>query len=131
MKNERKIPRLPDSEMDIMLVLWSYDRPVKIIDIYNDLQSIRPCTKSAIHTLVDHLLQKGFIKIEMSPDRQSYKMITPLISEDEYRASEADSFISKLCGGRWQKLIAAMVQSDNLSKEDIDEIAQLLDKKGE
>ncbi len=129
MKNERKIPKLPDAEMDVMLVLWSYDRPVKIIDIYNDLQSVRPCSKSAIHTLVDHLLQRGFIRIEMSPDRQSYKMITPIISQDEYMAAEADSFISRLCGGSWQKLIAAMVQSKNLSKDDMDEIAMMLDKK--
>ncbi len=131
MKKERSIPRLPDSELDIMLVLWSYDRPVRIIEIYNDLQSIRPCTKSAIHTLVDHLLQKGCIKIDFSQDKQSYKLITPLISEEDYRAAEASSFVEKLCGGSWQKLIAALVRSDNLSGADIDELTKLLDKKEE
>ena len=77
MKNSRKIPRLPDAELDIMLVIWKYDRPVRIIEIYNDLQSIRPCTKSAIHTLVESLHSRGFIKIELSPDKRSYKMLTP------------------------------------------------------
>lgn len=131
MKNSRKIPRLPDAELDIMLVIWKYDRPVRIIEIYNDLQSIRPCTKSAIHTLVESLHSRGFIKIEFSPDKRSYKMLTPLITEDEYRTAEADSLIDRLCKGKWQKLIAALTNSDKLSEEDIEELTQLLNRKGE
>lgn len=128
MNTKPKIPKLPDSELDIMLVLWSYDRPVRIIEIFNDLKSIRPCTKSAIHALVDHLLTKGFVKIEYSSDRQSYKCITPLISKEEYRASAADTFLQKLCGGNWKTLIAALVDSDAISDADLTEIETLLKK---
>lgn len=131
MKNERKIPRLPDAELDIMNVLWKYDRPVKILEIVNDLKPVRPCTKSAIHTLVESLHKRGFINIEFSSDKRSYKMITPLIAEDEYRTAEADSFIDRLCGGKWQKLIAALTESDKLSEDEIGELKQLLNKKGE
>ena len=130
MNTKNKIQKLPDSEHDIMLVLWSYDRPVRIIEIYNDLKSIRPCTKSAIHALVDHLLNKGFVRIEYSEDRQSHKCITPLVSEKEYRASATDTFLQKLCGGRWQTLIAALVDSDAISDKDLSEIEALLQKKG-
>lgn len=128
-ENERKIKKIPDSELDVMLVLWSYDRPVKIIEIFEGLKSVRPLTKSAIHTLVDNLLKRGFIKIEYSEDKQSHKLITPLISQDEYRAVEAGSFVEKLCGGKWQKLIAALVDSDEISDSDIDELSELLRRK--
>ncbi len=131
MKQDRKIPRLPDAELDIMLVIWKYERPVKIIEIFNDLQSIRPCTKSAIHTLVENLHNRGFIDIAFSPDKRSYKMLTPLVSEDEYRTAETDSLIDKLCGGKWQKLIAALTSSDRLSDDEIGELTRLLNKKGE
>ena len=129
MRNDKKIPRSPDAELDIMLVIWKYDRPVRIIEIYNDLQSIHPCTKSAIHTLVESLQHRGFINIEFSPDKRSYKMLTPLVSEDEYRTAEADTFIDKLCGGKWQKLIAALTTSDKLSDDEIEELTQFLQKK--
>lgn len=128
MRNDKKIPRIPDAELDIMLVIWKYDRPVRIIEIYNDLQSIHPCTKSAIHTLVESLQHRGFINIEFSPDKRSYKMLTPLVSEDEYRTAEADTFIDKLCGGKWQKLIAALTTSDKLSDDEIEELTQFLQK---
>ena len=129
MRNDKKIPRIPDAELDIMLVIWKYDRPVRIIEIYYDLQSIHPCTKSAIHTLVESLQHRGFINIEFSPDKRSYKMLTPLVSEDEYRTAEADTFIDKLCGGKWQKLIAALTTSDKLSDDEIEELTQFLQKK--
>lgn len=129
MKNERKIPRLPDAELDIMTVLWKYDRPLKVLEIVNELKSVRPCSKSAIHTLVESLHKRGFINIEFSPDKRSYKMLTPLVSEDEYRTAEADSFIDRLCGGKWQKLIAALTESEKLTKDEIVELRQLLDKK--
>ncbi len=131
MKPNRKIPRLPDAELDIMLVIWKYERPVRIIEIYNDLQSIRPCTKSAIHTLVESLHQRGFLQIEFSPDKRSHKLITPLISEDEYRTAETDSLIDKLCGGKWRTLIAALTTSDKLSEDEIGELTRLLNKKEE
>lgn len=131
MKQERNIPRLPDAELDIMLVLWKKKQPMKIIEIVNELKDIRPCTKSAIHTLVENLRRRGFIHIAFSEDKRSFKMITPLISEDEYRTAEADSFVDKLCGGKWQKLIAALIASQNISGDDIDEIAALLGDKGE
>ncbi len=132
MKNRnqnRKIPGLPDAELDIMLVLWQYDRPLKIIEIFNDLQPVRPCTKSAIHTLVESLHKRGFIDIAFSPDKRSYKMLTPLVTEEEYRMAETDSLIDKLCGGKWQKLIAALTASDRLSDDEIDELTRLLSDK--
>ena len=121
--------RLPDAELDVMLVIWKLGRPAKIIDIFDGLKQVHPLSKSAIHTLVDNLLKRGFIKIEHSPDRQSHKLITPLVTEEEYRLSEANSFIRRLCGGRWQTLIAALVDTNEITDDDIDEIAALLNKK--
>ncbi len=131
MKNAKHIPRLPDAELDIMTALWRHEPPVRIVDIFNELQSIRPVSKATIHTHIEILEDRGFINIEFSPDKRSYKMLTPLISEDEYRTAEADFFIDRLCGGKWQKLIAALTESDKLSEEEIGELRLILNNKGE
>ncbi len=127
--NDKQIGKLPDSELDVMLVLWSYDRPVRIAEIFNDLKTVRPCTKSAIHAMVEHLLEKGFLEIEFSEDRQSHKLISPLITKEAYRAAAAGSFLQKLCGGKWQNLIASLIDADTLSEDDIDELTTLLKRK--
>lgn len=131
MKNENNIPRLPDAELEIMTILWKYDRPLKIIDIYNELQSIRPISKATVHGHIEALKKRGFINIEFSPDKRSYKLLTPLISEDAYRTAEAESFIDRVCGGKWQKLIAALTASNKLTEDEVGELRQLLNKKGE
>lgn len=128
--NTKNIHKLPDSELDVMIVIWRYDRPVMIVDIWNDLKDIRPCTKPTVHSLLDNLEKKGFVKVEFSTDKQSHKIITPLISEEEYRADATSSFVQKLCRGRWQTLIAALADNDEISEDDLDEIAALLSTKG-
>ena len=129
--NTEKTTRLPDAELDVMLVIWKLDRPAKIIDIFDGLKEFHPLSKSAIHTLVDNLLKREFIRIDYTDEKQSCKLITPLVSEEEYRTSEAGSFIRRLCGGKWQTLIAALVDTNEISDGDLDEIAALLNKKGD
>ncbi|MBQ2724681.1 MAG: BlaI/MecI/CopY family transcriptional regulator [Clostridia bacterium] len=131
-KNERKIQRIPDAELDIMLILWENSRdgvyqPSKIIDVFKGMQSVRPCTRSAIHSLLDRLASRGFVKIEMMEDAPiAYKHITPLISEEEYREAESENFVDKLCRGNWKTLIATLVDNGTIGDSDIDEIEKLL-----
>lgn len=131
-KNDRKIQRIPDAELDIMLILWENRKdgeylPSKIIDVFRGMQEVRPCTRSAIHSLLDRLALKGFVKIEMMDDAPiSYKHITPLVSEDEYRELESANFVNKLCRGSWKTLIATLVDNGTIGDGDIDEIEQLL-----
>lgn len=120
--------RIPDAELDIMLFLWKRNEPAKVIDIYNGLREIRPCSKPAIHTLIERLAAKGFVQIETVDAPSPYKLVTPLVSEKEYRASESDHFLTKLCRGSWKTLIATLVDTGRITSEDIDEISRLLNK---
>ena len=126
---KKAIARLPDAELDIMLVLWQLPVPARVIDLYNGLRPIRPCTRPTIHNLLDRLEERGFVKMEIHACSQPYKLITPLISEEEYRAVESRSFLQKLCRGRWQSLIAALIDTDEISADDLDEISAILEKR--
>lgn len=128
--NTKSIHKLPDSELDVMIVIWRFERPCMIVDIWEALKDIRPCTKPTVHSLLDNLEKKGFVNIEFSPDKQSHKIITPLVTEEEYRADATSSFLNKLCRGRWQTLIAALADNDEISEDDLDEIKALLNSKG-
>ena len=129
MKNEpkdRSVHRLPDAELDIMLVLWKIAEPLKVSDIHAALQNIRPCSKPAVHTLIERLGAKDFVRIETIDAPTPYKLISPLVKESEYRASESDTFVEKLCRGNWKTLIATLVDTGKISKDDIDDIAELI-----
>ena len=123
------IPRIPEAELDIMLILWKASGPSRVIDIYNGLRSIRPCSKPAIHTLLDRLEKRGFVQQETVDAPTPYKVITPKVTEAEYRAAESNTFLDKLCRGSWKTLIATLADTGRITSEDIDEITQLLESK--
>lgn len=130
--NRKKLVKLPDSELDIMLVLWDSPRGCKVSDIFKALKDTHPLSKAAIHTLLERLHGKGFIEINTVDAPTPYKMILPVVTEKEYRAEESDSLVDKLFRGNWRSLIASLVDSGRITEADIDEISRMIrDKEAE
>jgi len=125
----RKIAKVPEAELDIMIILWKNGVAMKVSDICSELQSYRKCTKAAVHTLIDRLSKRGFVKIKHVEASLPYKMINPLVTEKEYRDAESVTLIDKLCSGKWQPLIASLCDSGKLSEADIDELTAILNSK--
>jgi len=128
MKNANKkikIKNLPDSELDIMFVLWHSDEPLKAGDIIKILSDTRSWKSSTAHTLLARLEEKGFV----STDKDSYiHYFTPMITEDEYRTAESHAVLTKLCGGSIKKMMASLISSESVTDEDIKELTDMLQK---
>ena len=125
----QKVTRIPEAELDIMIILWKSGVPMKVLDICEQLQSSRKCSKAAVHTLIDRLAKRGFVKIQHVEATLPYKLISPLVEEKEYRDFESTTLLNKLCSGKWQPLIASLYDSGKLTKADIDEISEMLNGK--
>lgn len=126
MKN--KIERLPDAEHDIMTVLWNSDTPLRageIVKILSELQSRSWKTQTA-HVLLNRLCDKGFI----SADKDDYyHRFTPVITEEEYRASESQSLLRRIFGGSVKSMVASLIDTDDVTDDDIAELSELLERK--
>ena len=127
---KKRVSGVPDAELDIMLILWKYDRPLRVVEIFKELQPVRPCSKAAVHTLIDRLSKRGFVRIEHIQTTQPYKLITPLVKQKDYRTAESELLVNKLCSGKWQPLIAALCDCGKLSKADLHELAEIVNKGG-
>ena len=126
---KKKTMTLPDAELDVMSVLWDRGEPSLVSDIHADLQKKRTCTKPAVHILLDRLAQKGFVRIDVIDKPITYKLITPLVSEAEYCTSASEGFINKLFHGSWKHLVASLVDSGEISADDIEEITEIINSK--
>lgn len=125
----RKVAKVPEAELDIMIILWKNGVAMKVSDICSELQSYRKCSKAAVHTLIDRLAKRGFVNIEHVEAALPYKLISPLVTEKEYRDAESETLIDKLCSGKWQPLIASLCESGKLTEDDIDELTAILNSK--
>ena len=118
------IRRLPDAEQEVMQAIWACQSPVARTDIENILFKEHPMAMTTLLTLLTRLSEKGFITITKNGRRSYY---TPLISQENYLASQSKTFFEKLCGRNISTFAAALCDS-GLTKEEIAELRSLLER---
>ena len=75
---KKTINRLPDSELDIMLVLWKYEPPMTRIEIERVVNEKKALAPTTILSLLTRLEKKNFVKVTKQGKMNLY---TPLISQ--------------------------------------------------
>lgn len=120
----KKMKKLPDTELEVMQAIWSFDPPVTRMQIDGCLKDDHPMAPTTLLTLLTRLAEKEFIKIIKTGRSSSY---IPLVSKEEYLAEQSNRFIDLLCGGSISTFANAICNS-RLSREDIDELRSLLER---
>jgi BlaI family penicillinase repressor len=115
--------RLPDSELEVMLIIWDGKEKVSTSDIMQHLKEKK--SVQLVQNALNRLEGKGFVQCEKIGRLNHY---TPLVSLDEYREKETSSFLEKMYQSSGSKLFAALIENDALSEDDIQKIKALLEK---
>lgn len=114
---------LSDAEFRIMLLLW--EEPQSMPQILAKIGEETGWTKHAILTFLSRMIKKGAIEpIEAKPARK-YR---PLVSRDEIVQEETRNFIDRVYQGKAGLLIASLVQEESLSREEVEELAAMLER---
>lgn len=114
---------LPESELDIMLVVWRAGRPISATAILEALE--RPLTASALHSYLKRLEEKGYLAGAKEGRVNSY---TPLITEESYRRQAGGDVLKKLYDGSLKTFAAALWDGGRLSRADVSELRSFLDE---
>ena len=120
---KQSIRRLPDSELELMQIIWQKEPPVSRSDIEAVIKDSHALAATTILTLLTRLCEKGFLKLKKQGRANLY---TPLISQREYLASESRSLLDKLYGGSIKTFANALCDS-GISKEELLELRKLLE----
>ena len=115
--------RLPDTELEIMKVLWGEGRTLSTSEVKLLLERARPWNVSALQTLLNRLISRGFLESYKEGKNRFYR---PLVSEKDYLAVENRLFLEKLNNRSLTKLVASLYESRSVSKEDLDELAEFI-----
>ena len=121
---KENIRRLPDSELEVMQIVWDQQPPVSRVEIEAVIKDSHTLAATTILTLLTRLCEKGFLKMEKQGRANLY---TPLITRRDYLASESRSLLDKLYGGSVKTFATALCDS-GLSKEDLRELRDLLER---
>lgn len=115
---------LPNSELELMMILWEADGPMTRIEIEKRLPKKRRLSKTTVLSFLSRLEEKGFVRVEKEGRSNCY---IPLVKEEDYLQQESGSILKKLYGSSVKKFVAALYDGEGLSREQIEELKDYLD----
>lgn len=122
---KNKFKKLPDSEFEIMKVIWSSKPPITTNQIIEGLDEENTWKPQTILTLLMRLIDKGFLSSEKIGRERSY---TPIISEKEYLQLETGNFFKKYYKNSITQLVNTLYSDNNLTNDDLNELRKWLSK---
>ena len=128
MANNSNQKMLTPLELKVMDVLWALGKGFVKDILENWPDEPRPAYNT-ISTIV-RILQdkKDFISHEAHGRTHEYY---PLISKEEYQQMFIENAVEKVFSGSVSSLVSALMDTDNVSKEELDELKRLLDENGD
>ena len=123
---EQAIPRIAESEWQVMNVLWSKS-PATANEVVKVLSRNTLWKPKTIKTLLNRLVKKKAIGFEKNGREYLYY---PLISQTKCIRAESRSFLRRVYGGSLKPMLAAFLQEQKLSSKEIAELKRILNEKG-
>lgn len=116
--------RLPDTELEVMQVIWDCIPPVSVSDISEKVYKIHPMAETTLQTILTRLSEKEFLDVSIQKRKKYY---TPTISRKSYQISQSRSFFQKVCGGKLSAFANALCEG-GLTKEELAQLRVLLEE---
>lgn len=114
----QEIKRLPDSELEVMKVVWDAGAPVTRNAIQQALRHKSWATPT-FQALLARLEEKGFLTHEKNGNTFVYSALIPCA---DYLAVESRTALGRMFGGSPTRLVAALHRADSLTDADVDEL---------
>ena len=118
--------KLPDSELEVMMVVWNAPGPVNSAYIQAHLSGKREWRTTTLLTFLSRLVEKGFLRCERQGKINYY---TPLIARQDYLENESRSMLERLYSGSFQTLVASLYNSRAITQQDLMQLRKFIDEK--
>lgn len=116
--------RLPESELEIMMIIWQYDRSVNRMEIEEHLQ--KEVAAPTILSFLNRLEKKGFVKVEKEGKINRY---TALVKEEEYLQKESRNILQRMYQNSVKNFMTALYDGDGLSDRELQELKDFIEEK--
>lgn len=115
---------ISDAELEVMKIIWKNPN-VTANSIIDELKSKTDWKPNTVKTLINRLLKKKVISFNKKGKEYYYYA---LLEEKTYMNAESESFLKKLFNGSINSMVLDFVKSKKLSKKEIEELKDILNK---
>jgi BlaI family penicillinase repressor len=118
-------PKISDAEWQIMQILWRKS-PQTANQIIDSISETTPWKPKTVRTLINRLTTKNAVTFEKQGRQYLY---TPTLSENQCLGQETESFIKRAGTKALKPMLAAFIEGEKLSPQEIAELKQILENK--
>ena len=120
----KRLPPISDAELEVMKVLWERS-PASANEVVDQLEHTG-WSAATIRTLLGRLVKKKAVAFKKSGREYRY---TPKVAADDYLRHARRSFLRRVYDGAVQPMIAQLIEEEDLTQAEIDELQRLLEQK--
>lgn len=114
--------KLTGSEWSVLESLWR-ESPQTVMQLVANLGKSVGWAKSTTITTLRRMEEKGLVHCAVAGKGKSY---TPAVEQEEAEVSETRSFLDRVYRGSVRLMMSAMAQRQELSREEIAELREIL-----
>jgi BlaI family transcriptional regulator, penicillinase repressor len=122
---ENGVPKLADSEWEIMKIIWN-NRVITANRIIEELEGETDWKPKTIKALINRLLKKKAISFIQNKREYIYY---PLVSEEDCIQEENRSFLNKIYNGTLINMLISFIEESELSNEELEELKGIIEEK--
>lgn len=119
----KEIKKLPDAELEIMMLIWDADETITSDYIMKRIK--KAWVKTTVLNLLTRLCDRGFLECKKDGKHNTY---TALIDKQEYLKVESKNFFKKLHHNSLTSLVATLYSANDISKEDLEELKKFIEE---
>ena len=119
------MPRITDAEWKVMNVFWDFGNAT-LREAFARLDDGTDWNVRTLQTLIRRLVKKGALLVEDENGREF--RYAPAVSRGDCEMEESRSFLGRVFDGRLVPFMAGMVENEDLSREEIEELRRMLDE---
>ena len=115
-----EVPKVFESEYRFCLILWEHE-PIKSGDLVKLCREQLGWKPTTTYTVIKRLSERGVLKNENT-------VVTSLVSKEMVQAAEIDELVEKTFEGSLPAFIAAFTRHQKPSRDEIDQVQQMIDR---
>ena len=112
-------PKIFESEYRFCLILWEQE-PINSTRLVELCKEKLGWSKATTYTVIRRLSERGVLKNENT-------IVSSLISKEEAQKSRLDEMVEETFEGSMPAFIAAFSKSQRLSRDEVEQLKQLID----
>ena len=118
--------KLPDAELELMMIIWDAEGPVSRMEIEERMVSGKDVVPSTILSLLSRLEDRGFVVREKKGKLNYY---AALVDKEPYLKETGKHFLNRMFGNSIANFAASLYSGEQLNNKELEELQAFIDEK--